>query len=444
MHVNDNPMSAGLEILVVYAKQYIYLNVKLPMNKIYSIFILLLFCLQNIYAQEIKNYHLLHPSDTLHREKKDTTKPAQKDLIDITKHILNKKPDTSKVTKQVGTKPVFSAIPAIGYTLVSRFAVSLTGNVAFRVDTQDKISTITGIAGYTQNKQLTFQVESEIWLKKNTYELIGDYRFYKYPQSTFGLGSNSNIANEDPLDYNFTRFYETLLRKITGNFLIGFGYIIDYHTHISEKGNLDGVTPSDFAIYGIANPTISTGYTLNAEFDSRDISINPSSGFFASFQYRDNYRFLGSTTDWRSVIFDIRKYFKFPASSDNVIAFWNYDWLVINGKPPYLDLPSTQWDPYSSTGRGYIQGRFRGTQEIYFETEYRYKITRNGLFGGVFFFNLQSYSAGPGTTLQSPQPGFGPGLRIKLNKVSKTNVAIDYGFGRQGSRGLFVNVGELF
>ncbi|HTD40920.1 MAG TPA: hypothetical protein VK671_09885 [Mucilaginibacter sp.] len=392
----------------------------------------------------MKNYHLLRPSDTSHMEKAGTNEISQTDLIDIAKHILHKKPDTSKIVQQVSTKPEFSAIPAFGYTLVSRLVVSLTGNVAFRVDTQDKISTITGITGYTQNKQLTFQVESEIWLNKNNYELIGDYRFYKYPQSTFGLGSNSNIANEDPLNYNFIRFYETLLRKVTGNFLVGAGYIIDSHTNISEKGNLNGVTPSDFAVYGKVSPAISAGYTLNAEFDSRDNSINPSSGFFAGFQYRDNHRFLGSTSDWRSVIIDIRKYFKFPAGSENVIAFWNYDWLVINGKPPYLDLPSTQWDPYSSNGRGYIQGRFRGAQEVYFETEYRYKVTRNGLFGGVFFLNLQSFSGAPGTALQSIQPGFGPGLRIKLNKVSKTNVAIDYGFGRQGSRGLFVNVGELF
>ena len=413
------------------------------MTKIYPI-LLLFFCIQSVYAQRIKNYHYLSPSDTIHKLKKDTSIVTQVDLIDIAKQVLHKKPDTSKVVQEVSTKPEFSAIPAVGYTLVSRFVVSLTGNVAFRTDTQNKISTVTGITGYTQNKQLTFQVESEIWLNRNNYELIGDYRFYKYPQSTFGLGSNSNIKNEDPLNYNFFRFYETLLRKVTGNFLVGAGYIIDSHSNISERGNLDGVTPSDFAVYGNNGRTISTGYTLNAEFDSRDNSINPASGFFAAFQFRDNYRFLGSTSDWRSLIFDVRKYFRFPEGSQNVIAFWNYDWLVINGKPPYLDLPSTQWDPYSSNGRGYIQGRFRGAQEVYLETEYRYGITRNGLFGGVFFLNLQSFSAAPGTRLQSIQPGFGPGLRIKLNKVSKTNVAIDYGFGRQGSRGLFVNVGELF
>jgi hypothetical protein len=102
------------------------------------------------------------------------------------------------------------------------------------------------------------------------------------------------------------------------------------------------------------------------------------------------------------------------------------------------------WDENTNAGRGYIQGRFRGTQMIYGETEYRYGITRNGLLGGVLFLNMQSFSAGPGTRLESIQPGFGPGLRIKVNKVSRTNICIDYGFGNQGSRGFFINIGELF
>ena len=81
---------------------------------------------------------------------------------------------------------------------------------------------------------------------------------------------------------------------------------------------------------------------------------------------------------------------------------------------------------------------------VYGEAEYRYGITSNGLIGGVIFVNGQSFSAAPGTHFQAIQPGYGPGVRVKLNKVSKTNIAVDYGFGHEGSRGLFVKIGELF
>ena len=60
------------------------------------------------------------------------------------------------------------------------------------------------------------------------------------------------------------------------------------------------------------------------------------------------------------------------------------------------------------------------------------------------FLNAESLSAEPGSGLQSVQPGFGGGLRVRLNKKSRTNVCVDYGFGNQGSHGLFINIGEMF
>jgi hypothetical protein len=41
-------------------------------------------------------------------------------------------------------------------------------------------------------------------------------------------------------------------------------------------------------------------------------------------------------------------------------------------------------------------------------------------------------------------PGGGFGLRIKINKKSNANLALDYGFGVEGSRGFFLNLGEVF
>ncbi len=367
----------------------------------------------------------------------------QKDIVDVVREVMHKQKTTTVKKDSVTSKPAFSALPAAGYTLVSKWAVTLTGNVAFRTDASAQISTVTSYVSYTQNRQFLFPVESDIWTKNNKYNLVGDFRFYSYPQSTFGLGSNSNIRNEDPMDYLYFRFYETVLRHVAGHFYAGGGYIIDYHSDISHSGTLNGA-PSDFKTYGAASKTVASGFTLNTLFENRDNPIYPEKGFYGAVQYRSNLNYLGSSSKWKSLVIDLRKYIRLPAASNNVLAFWSYDWLVLEGKPGYLDLPSNQWDEYSSTGRGYIQGRFRGAQEVYGEMEYRFQITRNGLLGGVLFLNGQSYSAAPGTKLQSIQPGFGPGLRIKLNKTSKTNISFDYGFGRQKSGGLFINIGEVF
>jgi hypothetical protein len=394
------------------------------------------------YAQEQKYIPLGHSKlkDTIKKVPVDTA--YQKDLFDVIKAAFVKNDDYKKVDT-IASKPVLSILPAVGYTLQTGLAATVSGNIAFRINPNARISTITLNPAYTQKAQIIIPLQSSIWTKDNQFNLIGDFRFYKYPQSSFGLGSGSDIKNENPLVYSFFRFNETVLRNVGGNFFAGMGYIFDDRWNMSEKGQLNGGV-SDYERYGPVTRAISTGLTFNALFDSRDNSINASRGFYAFINYRDNFKFLGSTTPWRSLIIDLRKYYHLPAGSDNVIAFWSYNWLVLNGRPAYLDLPATGHDPGFTTGRGYIQGRFRGAQMVYLESEYRFRITRDGLLGGVLFVNGQSFSAAPGTALQTIQPAFGPGLRIKLNKVSKTNISIDYGFGREGSKGLFINVGEVF
>lgn len=405
-------------------------------------FVFSLFCYTKLSAQE-KKYIPIGRSklkDTVIAAPADTA--YEKDIFDVIKAAFVKADKPAKVDS-ISTKPVLSILPAVGYTLQTSLAATISGNIAFRTGPKARISTITINPAYTQKKQVIIPLQSNIYTKDNQYTFIGDFRFYKYPQSTFGLGSNSNIANENPLDYSFFRFNETVLKHVGGDFFAGLGYIFDDRWNMGEKGQLNGGV-SDYERYGPVSRAISTGVTFNTLFDSRDNSINPSRGFYASAQYRDNFTFLGSTAPWRSLIIDVRKYYRLPGNSDNIIAFWSYNWLVLNGRPAYLDLPATGHDPSFTTGRGYIQGRFRGAQMVYLESEYRFKITRNGLLGGVLFVNGQSFSAAPGTRLEAIQPAFGPGLRVKLNKVSKTNIAIDYGFGREGSRGLFINVGEVF
>ncbi|WP_332369429.1 hypothetical protein [Spirosoma telluris] len=72
-------------------------------------------------------------------------------------------------------------------------------------------------------------------------------------------------------------------------------------------------------------------------------------------------------------------------------------------------------------------------------------LLNNGLLGGVVFANMQTYSDYPNTNqFGKLLPGGGVGLRIKINKHSNLNLAVDYGFGIGGSQGLFLNLGEVF
>ena len=389
--------------------------------------------------------------DTASKVRPDTVAAVpQIDITDVLKKVFKKKiaeTDSSHTSMPANTKERFIAIfPALGYTLQTKLAAILAGNMVFYAgkDTLDKLSTITTSISYTENNQLVVPVQSNIWTRDNKYNIVGDWRISKYPQDTYGLGGNNSLDSADLINYSYFRIYQTILRRINNNFYAGVGYNLDYHWDISENGYADN-RESDFAKYPASgSKTVSSGLSLNLLYDSRDNPVNPSGGEYANIVLRNNFTFLGSDQNWQSLLVDMRKYFPL-GHSGNVLAFWSYDWLVLKGTPPYLDLPSTSWDTYTNTGRGYIQGRFRSRQMLYLESEYRFHLTQNGLLGGVVFANAQSFSQYPGNySFKYVQPAAGLGLRVKLNKSSKTNIDIDYGFGLGESHGLFVNIGEVF
>jgi hypothetical protein len=76
----------------------------------------------------------------------------------------------------------------------------------------------------------------------------------------------------------------------------------------------------------------------------------------------------------------------------------------------------------------------------------RWTVTRNGLFGIVAFLNTQTLSdKQTGERLfDSLATGGGVGLRLLINKRSKTNLCLDFGLGREGSSGVYFGVQEAF
>ena len=118
--------------------------------------------------------------------------------------------------------------------------------------------------------------------------------------------------------------------------------------------------------------------------------------------------------------------------------------FVTGGTAPYLDLPATAGNDRSA--RGYGEGRYRGEHLLYGEVEYRGALTTSGLFGFVAFLNTTTVdNRETGEKLfDSVAPGAGLGLRVLLNKRSRTNLCTDYGWGKQGSRGFYLGIQEAF
>ncbi|MFC3813182.1 BamA/TamA family outer membrane protein [Lacihabitans lacunae] len=360
--------------------------------------------------------------------------------IDIRDFFKSKKQEHAPKKIQIG------AIPAVGYTLQTGWAVSGIVNVSFNLgkSANQLPSIINGSINYTQYNQIIVPVQASIWTKDNSFNLITDFRYIKYPSLIYGLGEKVDPNLGIETDFSGLKFHQTVMKKVAPNLFTGLGYYFDTFWNIKASDSLSTATASELK-NRLNTKELASGLAFKLIYDSRENHVSATQGIYANIVYRVNPQFLGSDQSWESLILDLRKYVTFPRNSHNVLAFWNLYWLTTSkDSPPYLILPSTGWDDSYNTGRGYIQGRFRGRNMFYFETEYRYQILKNDLLRGVVFYNLQKFSGDLSSTFTTLKPGYGLGLRLKLNKITDTNVCLDYGFGQNGSRGFFINVTEVF
>jgi hypothetical protein len=339
----------------------------------------------------------------------------------------------------------FTFVPGVEYSLATGFATSINADIVLPYkNPNDNQSIIFSELKYTQNKQIISQLASNLWLNNNEYNITTNWSYLKYPQIDFGLGPNSTRNLLDSIDYSYLKLHQSFLKRIAPNLYFGPGLNIDYHWNITDT-TLNNKPVVGFREYGYTKHSNSVGVLLNLLYDTRKSLVNPvANSSFLNIVYRDNLTFLGTDAPSQTLLLDFRKYLPFPKGSKNILAFWSYNIFTLAGKQPYLDLPTTASDTYGNFGRGYIQGRFRGDKLMYAESEYRFGITENGFLGGVVFANMQSLSERQGKPIQSLLPGYGAGIRIKLNKHSNTNIAIDYGIGQGGSKGIFMNLGEVF
>jgi hypothetical protein len=368
----------------------------------------------------------------------------QRDLMDLLARVLHGKPKlTDSITippKTVLTVlPAFSANPTVGLLL------GISGNAVTRLGTDQatNLSTLSASVSFTTKKQFNVLFRSNVYTPGNAWKLEGDWRYLDTNQPTYGLGPAFPEALETPMDFNLLRFYETVYHEAIPNVLVGLGYHWNHYFQIVDRNPDPAASPFIQYYSGQAvTRSSSSGLSLNLLSDTRANPINPKNGYYARGSFRVFPTWLGSDDSWQSLETELRAYPRVSLPGRGILGVWGMTWFTL-GRPPYLDLPAIGWDYNNRMGRGYAQGRIRTADLVYAEAEYRVTLSRDGLWGAVAFFNLTSASDATGG-LQSPDPGAGVGLRLKLNKHSDTNVTIDLGFGTEGSKGVFFGTGEAF
>lgn len=397
----------------------------------------------------------------------DTT-CVQKDISDLIRTAFHK---PLKV-KSPGASSLL-LVPVIGSNPATGFMVGVGGQFAFKMPESKLYSFISGSVQATTKSQYLFLLKNNIYSRKERIFYTGDWRFLIFSQPTYGLGTNSpqggildyqyNLGGLEtssdslaqPMTFNFLRIHQTVGFKIAEGIYLGAGYQFDsYFKIVDQKLRLnpgDSLITSHYAYntnygYNLEN-YYSSALGINFIVDKRDNMIQAHKGYYLSLGYRGAYTIFGNRNNATMLNAEWRSFH--PVSRKNpahLIAFWALGSFTKEGDFPYMILPATGYDQRSRSARGYTQGRFRGSQYIYSEAEYRFPISRcGGVLSGVVFVN------GTTTTnktldlglFQSIKTGYGFGLRVMVDKASRSNLAIDYGFGDKSS-GFYLAVSETF
>jgi Omp85 superfamily domain len=392
----------------------------------------------------------------------------QRELYDAIRDVLHKAPRSKpEGSGSLLLRPTIGSNPATGLML------GLGGQYAFKMPGSTLYSNFTGSAQITLKSQVLFMLKNNLYTKGNRIFFNGDWRYWIYSQPTYGLGTNSptdgileyqyslfGIETSgdsliQPMKFNFARFHQSVSFKIKEGFYAGFGYNYDSYFNIrDEKLRLakgDTFLTSHYAYnqyYGFnSDHYYNSALYINLVYDTRDNMINPYKGVYALVSWRGGLKVLGNKENTNLIQLEWRSFHGLSESNPrHLIAFWLLGNFSPAGDLPYLMLPATGYDQRGRSGRGYTQGRFRGANYVYGEAEYRFPLSRcGGILGGVLFLNA-STADNPAQSLklfESVKPGCGLGLRIMVEKKSRTNLGIDLGFGEK-SFGFYLTSTEVF
>jgi hypothetical protein len=403
------------------------------------------------------------------QEKKDSIVPyEQKDLPEVLRNKLGKPPKN----EPAGSSSLL-LVPIIGSNPATGFMLGVGGQFAFRMKDSKKYSLLSGSMQMTTKNQYLFLLKNTVYSKHERFFHTGDWRFLIFSQPTYGLGTTApesgilqyqyNLGGIEttgdslaqPMKFNFARVHQTIGLKIKEGIYLGIGYQFDgYFDIVDEKLRLnpgDTLITSHFAYntkYGFnTQKYASSALNLSFIMDTRDNMIQAYKGYFLSVNWRGDFKFLGSSKTTSMLNVEWRSFYSLSKRNPtHLLGLWVLGNFTPEGGYPYMILPATAYDQRSRSARGYTQGRFRGNNYVYSELEYRFPISgRGGVLSGVLFLNGTSADS-PLSDLklfESIKAGYGVGLRVMLDKQSRSNLAVDFGFG-ENSFGFYLAVSETF
>jgi len=357
---------------------------------------------------------------------KSTDIALKKDTLKAENDTVTFKDKLDRFNKFMEKFIVYSPLPMISYSTETDWLFGLTKINAFRIGAKDQHDTtiqpshITALGYYTLNKQYKIAVTANLMFGQNKYESFTQFLYINFPSLYFGVGNDNdidkrcvvltrNLAIEQMAGYNFAK-----------NWYVGIKY--NYNNYFKvDTVNFEGI-PCDENVPDLTvNEGTQSGIGIRIDRETRDNRFNAKKGSFMFFEYQNFGKWIGSRFNYHSIIAEYRKYVT-PLK-----------WLTIAGqvysefKLGDVPIQSLAFMGGDNRMRGIYIGRFRDKSMIEGQVEARFPIY--WIFGGTVFTGLGETAPDiSGYSLQGIKWTYGFGLRLSVNKATRSNIRFDIGF----------------
>ncbi|BAO54317.1 BamA/TamA family outer membrane protein [Nonlabens marinus] len=366
--------------------------------------------------------------------------PAFSQNIDALQEFFTFYPNRKSVALDSSIYPSkFIAAPVISYSPETNFAFGIGAKYLFKFagsGEETRVSNMPITFQYTLNNQYFLYSGFEIFTNQEKWVIEGNILLQNYPRLYYGTGNRTEESAEEVYEYNQLLIEPIFLKQMfLEHLFIGGGFRFNhiYNTEIEEDGLLAINRPDGF------EGSTSVGAEVAALYDSRDIILNASTGWYLEFTHGKYGEVLGGTNNFNLTRMDLRHFLRVSKNNEDVLAF-QFVGRAVRGKSPFSEFSLLG---SSEIMRGYREGRFLDRDFLATQVEYR-KNFKNSRIGAVAFLGTGDvYNNIDEFQFSGLKPNYGVGVRFKIDKEENLNLRLDFGFGR-GTNEIYLSIAEAF
>lgn len=334
-----------------------------------------------------------------------------------------------------GRHTKFAGFPVLGYSPETRiiggaYAQLLMGDPLYRRPSVLGLSLLV-----SQNRQFSFNLFPDIWLRDDAYRLAGEIKWQYWPDKFFGIGNNTRTEDEEYYVSKIWGIKLDLLRTTWNN--VYAGLLLEMESNrIVEYDTASHASLPEGSIPGSKNAVIS-GAGLAIVWDSRSDILLPASGAYCQFRLVYFNQAMGSTYAYSKWILDLRKYWNL--GHDHLLFVQAYGKFLWGKEVPFRNLALLGGDKLL---RGYFRGRYRDHNmfagQVEYHSPYLWRCSLVAFAGAGDVFHAAS-------TMREIhiKTAAGVGLRFRLFRDRRMNLRLDLAAGKD-SHGVYLGMLEAF